>query len=512
MTLVSQIRPVLLTSGSSSDLSVLKDFAEFWKVPYQTGPADKNLATLTTDLIGARDSARALIVAPRADHAAHVAKVLGLEHKVKRARLTVRYAAETHLSMDAEFSEFSGPKLEPVLTLEHTTILSRVEGTEIYLCGVDIVGEYSHRIFAGLEDQPTMRFRLVTKVPFSYRAVPQFLRDRSFRNAEGFSLLTPENLGPVEFLRTLFLAILVLAGGPVPRVKFWKNGKSFGLSVSHDIETARGLEQGASRLLSVEKELGLKSTWNVPSNRYPLSPDSLERLTASGEIGGHDTTHDGRLLLVDMDSKVLRLKSCREALEELSGVRVRGFRAPLLQHNSQLAEAETKAGYDYDSSIPSYEVLSPTSMKPHGVGTVFPFATHGLLEIPVSLPQDHQLIRVVGQDPASAVDSVLRISNWIKGVGGACVLLVHPDYEFAEDEYVSEYRRLLSHFTEDKTCQIMTLGEMADWWNLRRTARWDLSDGQASLISDMDGRDLSELETEFVVGFDENGFATRPMS
>lgn len=512
MSLISQIRPVQLTSGSSSDLSVLRDFAEFWKIPYQTGPADNSQATMTTEVAGPRESAGVVIIAPRADSSEQVARALRLEHNVKKTRLSVRCGPGTDVSIDAEFNEFSGPTLQPVLTSEHTTILSRVEGTKIYLCGVDIVGEYSQRIFGGFEDHPTVRFRLVTKMPFSYKAVPQFLRDRSFRNPEGLSLLTPENLGPVEFLRTLFLAILVLAVGPVPRVKFWKNGKSFGLSVSHDVETARGLEQGASRLLSVEKELGLKSTWNVPSNRYPLSPNSLERLTVSGEIGGHDTTHDGRLLLVDMHRKVLRLRSCREALEELSGVRVRGFRAPLLQHNSQLAEAEMIAGYDYDSSIPSWEVLSPTSMKPHGVGTVFPFETHGLLEIPVSLPQDHQLIRVVGQDPASAVDSVLRISKWIKGIGGACVLLVHPDYEFAEDEYVSEYRRLLSQFTEDKTCQIMTLGEMADWWNLRRTARWDLSDGQASLISDMDGRDLSELETEFVVGFDENGFATRPMS
>jgi len=65
---------------------------------------------------------------------------------------------------------------------------------------------------------------------------------------------------------------------------------------------------------------------------------------------------------------------------------------------------------------PSWEILSPTSLKPHGVGTIFPFEINGILEIPVSLPQDHQLIRVAGQRPSAAVDTLLRLSTWIRGL------------------------------------------------------------------------------------------------
>jgi hypothetical protein len=78
-----------------------------------------------------------------------------------------------------------------------------------------------------------------------------------------------DNLGPVESLRTIFLASLVLSSGPVPRIAFWKRGKSYALAVTHDIETKAGLEKGAPRLMTIERNLGIRSTWNVPSARYP---------------------------------------------------------------------------------------------------------------------------------------------------------------------------------------------------------------------------------------------------
>jgi hypothetical protein len=304
----------------------------------------------------------------------------------------------------------------------------------------------------------------------------------------------------------IFLASLVSAAGhAIPRIAFWRRGKSHALAITHDVETKLGLEDGAGRLADVEARLGVRSTWNIPSDRYPLSSQLLISLAAAGEVGGHDTKHDGRLIFESLENKVERVGRCKARLESLSRKEVRGFRSPLLQHGRELLDALGRAGYLYDSSVPSWERLSPTSLKPHGVGTVFPFFVSGTLEIPVSLPQDHQLIRVSGLTVSEAVQELFRVSRWIRGVGGACVLLVHPDYEFGQPENTEEYHRLLEKFKSDPECEILTLGELARWWTHRANSRIETLNGNISIrYGDKDRP--GDLELELVTGYSRDGF------
>jgi len=357
-----------------------------------------------------------------------------------------------------------------------------------------------------IDENPSRRFRLLTKMPFSYRIVPSSIRNRVFKAKGSISGLREQALGPVECLRSIFLAALVIASGsPIPTIGFWRRGKSYALAVSHDVETRVGLEDGAGVLIGVEKEIGIRSTWNIPSDRYPLSSQLLIALAETGEVGGHDTKHDGRLVFTSFKDKVGRVRRCRERLESLSKREVRGFRAPLLQHGRELVEALGRAGYEYDSSMPSWEPLSPTSLGPHGVGTVFPFLISGIVEIPVSMPQDHQLIRVGGLSVEQAVDQLLEVSRWVKKIGGACVLLVHPDYEFGQESGRDEYRRLLETFRLDPTCDVMTLGEMARWWTYRQESHLDAT-GMISARSSESKDRVGELDLEFVTGYSSEGF------
>ena len=206
------------------------------------------------------------------------------------------------------------------------------------------------------------------------------------------------------------------------------------------------------------------------------------------------------------------MAKCKDKLERLTGQKIRGFRAPLLQHNKGLLQALSHAGYQYDSSCPSWEILSPTSLRPHGVGTIFPFYADGILEVPVSLPQDHQLIRVAGQKISDAVDFLIRLSSWIRGLGGACILLTHPDYEFGNAENRDEYHRLLNSFRSDPECDIMTLGEIVDWWNLRNRARIQLGGDHVSIVS-QDSENLTrDLQVELVTDYGEDGFKVADVS
>lgn len=507
MTLMSQYRPVKLEATHPSDSTILRDYAEFWKIPWQIEAEQDEPHTIFAagDRIEQAENAT-IIVSPSSRAAAEkIARDHRLTVNSKEALIALPATHDAQVSMRSEIYEFSGPGLDPVLSSGDISILSRIHREDIYLLSVDLVGEYARRVQGGFEEKPSRKFWLATKLPFSYRSIPRFIRERSFRSSDGTAEIAEEKLGPVECLRTIFLASLVLSSGPIPRIAFWKRGKSYALAVTHDVETESGLEIGAPRLIAVERSLGIRSTWNVPSARYPLPRGPVEMLAESGEVGAHDTLHNGRLIFLNAGEKIQRLKECKERLEGLTGREVRGFRSPLLQHNAALALATAKTGYSYDSSCPSWEILSPTSLRPHGVGTIFPFEIAETLEIPVSLPQDHQLLRVAGLKAPDAVELWLRLSRWIRRLGGPCILLVHPDYEFGMEENAHNYRRLLESFASDAQCDIMTLGELAGWWKHRSRAHWESTDGPLRIVSP-DG--LANLHAEMVTGYGSDGFTS----
>jgi hypothetical protein len=502
--------PIALAGNNNHDLSILREYADFWKVPYTIGTQFDGKQILVTSSpskeVDLRE-ARPVIISPTGiEGAKEIARQFGLEVNSEETLVRLPVAPAASVSLQTKLYRFSGPNLEPALKDGDTTILYKIRGSRVHILSVDLVSNYQQLMYDKMDESPSWRFRLLTKMPFSYRAVPSSIRNRVFKAKGSITRLREEVLGPVECLRSIFLAALVIASdNPIPTIGFWRRGKSYALAVSHDVETRVGLEDGAGRLIEVEKEMGIRSTWNIPSDRYPLSSQLLIALAETGEVGGHDTKHDGRLLFASFKDKVNRVRRCRERLELLSKREVRGFRAPLLQHARELVEALGKAGYEYDSSMPSWEPLSPTSLQPHGVGTVFPFLISNIVEIPVSMPQDHQLIRVGGLSVEEAVDQLLEASRWIKKIGGACVLLVHPDYEFGQESGQEEYRRLLEAFRSDPTCDVMTLGEMARWWTYRQESGIDAS-GMISAGSGESKDRIGELDLELVTGYSSEGF------
>jgi hypothetical protein len=501
---------IVLAGENDHDLSILKEYAEFWKVPYtlrsQLGGKPILFTSSPPKEIDTQDLRPVIISPKRIEGARGIAQQFGLNLTVEETLVRLPIAHGFSVSLQAKLYKFSGPNLEPILKDGENFIINKIRGSNVNILSVDLISEYHQIMYGRMDENPNWRFRLITALPFSYRLIPSSIRNRFFKAKKGITALREELLGPIEFLRSLFLASLAIASqDPIPIIGFWRRGKSYALAVSHDVETQLGLEDGAGRLIEIEKQLGIRSTWNIPTDRYPLSSQLLIALAENGEVGCHDTKHDGRLFFASIKDKLDRVKRCRERLELLSRRPIRGFRAPLLQHSRELVETLGKAGYEYDSSMPSWEPLSPTSLKPHGIGTVFPFLISGLVEIPVSMPQDHQLIRVGGLGVVEAVDQLLEISRWIAKTGGACVLLVHPDYELGQEEGREEYLRLLKSFRSDPACDIMTLGEMAQWWIYRQESCID-EDGMINAHSNESKDVVGELELELVMGYGSYGF------
>jgi hypothetical protein len=509
--------PIVLGSRDPQNLAILQEYADFWKVPYTLEQVqDRGQLFLTAGLADSAVSPEGppVIISPvGTEEAKSVARRFGLEIFKEEALLRLPVSSGTFVSLKTALNQFSGSRLKPVLRDGSTTILHQILGTNVHLLSTDLVSEYYRLIYGRLDENPSWKFRLLAMMPFSYDKIPSFIRNRVFKARKNIAQFREEMLGPVECLRTIFLASLVIASGKtIPRIGFWRKGRTHVLAVSHDVETQVGLEDGASRLVEVEKELDIRSTWNIPSERYPLSSQLLTYLAKTGEVGAHDTKHDGRLLFARYKDKVERLIQCRERLELLARGRIRGFRAPLLQHSREILDAVGKAGYRFDSSVPSWEALSPTSLKPHGVGTIFPFRISGIVEVPVSLPQDHQLIRIGELGIAQAVDRLIDVSKWVKGVGGVCVLLTHPDYEFGLEGGQAEYHRLLKSFRSDSSCDILSLGELADWWTNREQSQIRMTEGKASLqqANGQEGADM--LELEFVTGYGIEGFKVEKLA
>ena len=509
---------VCLAADEYEDVEVLRQYAEFWKIPnkflQEISSSDVDTIFCSGRPRQAFDGKRIVISPSGAEDAVKIAQDYGLVVTTENSLISLPISQEAQVSIETPTYDFKGSEIESVIMSKGHAVLAKIRDKDTYLLSVDLVSAYK-RLMSGLDDSPHPRFRFVTRLRGSYNLIPKFVRNRAFRDPEGLEKLREETIAPMECLRLIFLASIVKAfGRPVPFVGFWKRGRDYALAVTHDVETREGLENGCWRLYDVEQKVHIRSTWNVPSDRYPLSNEILSKLAVAGELGGHDTRHDGRLVLADFDAKVKRVAECRTSLEQRSGGEVRGFRSPLLQHTRELVEALGKAGYTHDSSIPSWEILSPTSLGPHGIGTVFPFISSGIVEIPVSLPQDHQLLRVVNLQPDKSVELLHRLSHWIGSLGGACVLLVHPDYDFGFPENQDEYRKLLEHFTMDRKCDIMTLDEIARWWCRRDGVSWKLESGRMELnvADEKIGPDNSEIQVKLATDYDDKtGLRTEPI-
>jgi hypothetical protein len=251
----------------------------------------------------------------------------------------------------------------------------------------------------------------------------------------------------------LFGQLAGFAGQAVPWLDPWPDGRSWALVLTHDVETAVGCRD--LRLLrDVERELGYTSSWNFVPLRYKVADDVLAGLRAEGcEIGVHGLFHDGR----DLGSRRLlekRLKRIREYASRWGAV---GFRAPATQ---RVWDWMPLLGFDYDSS---YHDTAPYEPTPGGCCSYLPFFNQNLVELPITLPQDHTIFAIL-QHPDESI--------WIEKAGhvrsrrGMALVLTHPDY--ADDpRLVRGYRRLLESLHGDPDVWRALPREVSDWWRRR---------------------------------------------
>lgn len=230
----------------------------------------------------------------------------------------------------------------------------------------------------------------------------------------------------------------------------WPEGKKFALVITHDVETARGLDK-CRKLAKLDLKYGIKSSFNIVPCKYTVPIATVWWLQNQGfEVGVHDYNHDGKLY---RSRKVFdkRAVIINKYLKEWNST---GFRSAAMHHNLDWIST---LDISYDCSTFDTDPFEP---QPDGVNTIFPYwyqnpvTGKGFVEIPYTLPQDFSLFVIKGDKDCRIWKEKLK---WIAEKGGMATVIVHPDYINFEknkkgrvDEYSSNlYAELLQHITTE---------------------------------------------------------------
>lgn len=203
----------------------------------------------------------------------------------------------------------------------------------------------------------------------------------------------------------------------------WPGGKRFAVVLTHDVESALGVEQ-TLQLADLEESRGFRSSFNFVPEAYHTPVEVRQRLIQRGfEVGVHGLKHDGKLYKT---REIFRARATRinDYLKEWGAV---GFRSPFMHHNLEwIHDLEIL----YDASTFDTD---PFEIQPDGAETLFPFwvqrpggdPSRGYMELAYTLVQDFTLFTILGE---KSIDLWKTKLDWIVQHGGMVLLNVHPDY------------------------------------------------------------------------------------
>lgn len=234
----------------------------------------------------------------------------------------------------------------------------------------------------------------------------------------------------------------------------WPEGKKFALILTHDVESAAGLER-VKDLGNLEMALGFRSSFNfIPEASYSVPAETVDYLLKNDfEIGVHDLKHDGKLYR----SKPEFSHAARRINRYLREWNARGFRSGFMHHNLDWLH---ELDIDYDMSTFDTDPFEP---QPDGVNTIFPFwvsrpagdesrARQGYAELPYTIPQDFTVFVLLKE---MNIDIWKRKLDWIAQNGGMALLNTHPDYMFFNKarqsyQYPAEYYREFLNYVQSE--------------------------------------------------------------
>jgi peptidoglycan/xylan/chitin deacetylase (PgdA/CDA1 family) len=240
-------------------------------------------------------------------------------------------------------------------------------------------------------------------------------------------------------------------------IGFWPEGRRFTSILTHDVESRAGV-RNVRRVLEVERRHGFVSSWNFVAEWYEIEPGLFDHIRAmGGEIGLHAIKHDCKLFS-SRASFEADLPAIHRYLEEWGAV---GFRSPATHRN---ADWMPELGCLYDSSFPDTDPFEPQA---GGCCSIFPFMLDELVELPITLVQDHTLFEILRAD---SIDHWTAKADWIVENHGLVNLITHPDY-LDTPRRLRMYEEFLEYLAAQEDGWHALPREVATWWRTREGLR-----------------------------------------
>ncbi|HYJ22166.1 MAG TPA: hypothetical protein VEW07_09110 [Solirubrobacterales bacterium] len=280
--------------------------------------------------------------------------------------------------------------------------------------------------------------------------------------------------------------------GRVPLIASWPEGRHSAAILTHDVEGSAGVAN-VRRIIEIERRHGFVSSWNFVAEWYPIEPGLLDHVRASGcEVGLHAVKHDCKLFS-SRDSFESELPAIHRYLEEWAAA---GFRSPATHRNPDWMP---ELGALYDSSFPDTDPFEPQA---GGCCSILPFFLGDLVELPITLVQDHTLWEILRHE---TIDLWTEKSDWIAANGGLINLITHPDY-MDTPARLRMYEEFLEYLSGLPGCWQALPREVAAWWRLRDQLQLVEDEAGAEILGE--GAERAELvwaqsgasETDFLAG------------
>jgi hypothetical protein len=300
------------------------------------------------------------------------------------------------------------------------------------------------------------------------RVIPEQLRWRLQRHAyfgwEGVRFPHwPVDTTVESILQTLWTLLLQASGAPkLPFVWFWPDGYSGAACMTHDVDTAAGLEF-CPALMEIDATFGVKSSFQlVPEERYKVSERICDEMRQRGfEVNIHDLNHDGRLFTGGRRVFLKRAKAINSYGHKFGA---QGFRSGMMYRNQGWYDG---LQFSYDMSVPNVAHLEP---QQGGCCTVMPYFAGEMLVLPLTTTQDFALFQILGEHSTDLWERQLCA---ILQKNGLATFIVHPDYlRSRTDQRV--YKQLLSQVSvlhSEGVLWVASPGEVNRWWRQRSSMR-----------------------------------------
>jgi peptidoglycan/xylan/chitin deacetylase (PgdA/CDA1 family) len=243
----------------------------------------------------------------------------------------------------------------------------------------------------------------------------------------------------------------------VPFVSYWPEGRRFAAVLTHDVEGPAGV-RNVRRIMEIEARHGFVSSWNFVAEWYPIEDGLFDHIRAMGhEIGLHAIKHDCKLF-ESRASFEADLPKIHRYMREWDAV---GFRSPATHRNPDWMP---DLGCLYDSSFPDTDPFEP---QPGGCCSILPYFLEDLVELPITLVQDHTLWEILRAD---SIEHWTRKSDWIIEHSGLINLITHPDY-LDTPARLRMYEEFLEYLAAQEGGWYALPRDVAQWWRERSGMR-----------------------------------------